>query len=80
MEYFRRFAAYTGRFHFEHRTEGRKHVIVLRHPLGSKWSAFYDGMLDGILHGELGIKVEQVAGPETVVTRFDLPERSGPGQ
>jgi hypothetical protein len=80
MEFFRRFAVYTGRFQFEDRSEGRKHVIVIRHPLGSKWSAYYEGMLEGILHGELRIKVEQVVGPETVVMKFDLPEASGPSQ
>jgi len=74
MEYFRRFAAYAGRFQFEHRIEDRKHVIVIRHPLGSKWSAYYEGMMDGTLHGELGIKIEQEVGPETVVTKFILPE------
>ena len=58
-----RFSLYTKRFDFEDSVEGRKHLIMLRHSLGLKWSAYYGGMLSDILEKGLRIKIEQTSVP-----------------
>src|SRR5208337_1704808 len=64
VEFLRRYSTYARRFHFEDRADGLKHVVLIRHSLGLKWSAYYAGVIDGILVDALGIKVEQTVGPE----------------
>ncbi|MGD0638404.1 MAG: hypothetical protein ABSA72_10245 [Nitrososphaerales archaeon] len=72
VEFLRRFSLYTKRFDFEDSVEGRRHLIMLRHSLGPKWSAYYGGMLSDILEKGLRIKIEQTIGPETSSARFEL--------
>jgi len=79
IEFFRRFSKYTRRFNFEDTAEGRTHVVLIRQPMGLKWSAFYGAMLDEILE-ELGIRAKLTIGPETCIARFELeeiPEQDG---
>ncbi|MDA4134494.1 MAG: hypothetical protein OK441_02880 [Thaumarchaeota archaeon] len=73
IEFLRRYATYARRFNFEDRIEGRKHVILIRHSMGIKWSAYYAGVMDGVLVDTLGIKAEAIVGPETCVAKFELP-------
>ena len=79
IEFLRRFSQYGGRYQFEVSDEGRKHVILMRHSLGLKWSAFYEGLLGGILE-ELGIKAKLTVGPETCMARFEFQEVSEKGR
>ncbi len=72
VEFLRRFALYTRRFDFEDSVEGRKHLIMLRHSLGLKWSAYYGGMLTDIFEKGLRIKIEQGIGPEACSAKFEL--------
>jgi hypothetical protein len=72
VEFLRRFSLYTKRFDFEDSVEGRRHLIMLRHSLGLKWSAYYGGMLSDILEKGLKIKIEQTIGPEASSARFEL--------
>jgi hypothetical protein len=72
VEFLRRFSQYTRRFDFEDSVEGRKHLIMLRHSLGLKWSAYYGGMLAEILEEGLGIRIEQSIGPEACAAKFEL--------
>ena len=45
---------YSGRFRFDHTVAGKKHVMVIHHSMGPKWSAFYEGagsrVLKELLH------------------------------
>jgi len=45
-------ARYSGRFKFDHTVAGGKHVMVIHHSMGPKWSAFYEGAGSKVL-GEL---------------------------
>jgi predicted DNA-binding ribbon-helix-helix protein len=72
LEFLRRFATYGGRYDFEDSVEGRKHVILMRHSLGPRWSAYYEGMLKEIFDAELGIKIRVSVSPEVVIGRFEL--------
>ena len=72
IELFRRYSKYSRLGHFEDSVEGRKHVLLIRHSFGSKWSAFLEGLLRGVLEEELGIKAKLTTGPETCVARFEL--------
>ena len=72
VEFLRRFSLYTRRFDFEDSVEGRKHLIMLRHSLGLKWSAYYGGMLTDILEKGLKLKIEQNIGPEACSARFEI--------
>jgi hypothetical protein len=74
VEFFRRFAKYTRRFDFEDTVEGRTHVMLVRHSLGLKWSAYYAGMFQQILEKELGLKIEERIGPQVCSVRLELPE------
>jgi len=47
-------------------------LIMLRHSLGLKWSAYYGGMLAEILEEGLGIRIEQSIGPEACAAKFEL--------
>jgi hypothetical protein len=67
-----RFALYTRRFDFEDSVEGRKHLIMLRHSLGLKWSAYYGRMLTDIFEKGLRIRIEQSIGPEACSAKFEL--------
>ena len=73
IEFLRRFSKYSGRYSFEDSVDGRKHVILMRHALGLKWSAYYEGVLKGIFDDELGIKIKVSVGPETCIGQFELP-------
>ena len=72
VEFLRRFSHYTRRFNFEDSVEGHKHVMMLRHSLGVKWSAYYAGMLQEILEEGLGIKIQQTMGAEFCAAKFEL--------
>ncbi|MDA4121938.1 MAG: hypothetical protein OK456_02010 [Thaumarchaeota archaeon] len=72
IEFMRRFARYSGRFEFEDSVDGRKHVILVRHSTGLKWSAYYEGMVRGIFEDELGIKIKASAGPESFTGTFEV--------
>ncbi len=72
IEFIRRFSKYTHLFRFEDSVSGREHVILLRHPLGLKWSELYGGALSEIFEKELGIKLKLTVGRETCVARFEL--------
>jgi hypothetical protein len=74
IEYFRRFGKYSRRFNFEDTVEGRKHVILLRHSAGLKWSAFFAGVLEQVFGKEFGLKIEEKIGPEVCSVKFELPE------
>lgn len=71
IEFLRRFSKYSGRYSFEESADGRKHVILLRHSSGPKWSAYYEGMMRGILEQELGVKIRVTAGPEVCIAQFE---------
>jgi hypothetical protein len=73
IEFFRRLSLYTGRFSFEEIAEGRKRVIVARHSMGLKWSAYYAGWIEEVFQRELGIKIQVDIGPETCSVKFELP-------
>jgi hypothetical protein len=73
IEFVRRFSKYSHRFHFEDSVDGRKHVILIRHPLGLKWSAYYGGVVSEIFEDGLGIKIKLTIGPETCIAKFELP-------
>jgi hypothetical protein len=73
IEFLRRFSKYTHRFHFEDSVDGREHAILIRHPLGLKWSAYYGGALSEIFEDALGIKIKLTIGPETCMAKFELP-------
>ncbi len=72
VEFLGRFAVYTRRFDFEESVEGRKHLIMLRHSLGLKWSAYYGGMLTELLESGLGIKIKETIGQEACSAKFEI--------
>lgn len=72
IEFLRRFSKYGGRFEFEETVDGRKHAILLKHPLGMKWSAYYEGILKHLFEEELGIKVRMSVTPEACVATFEV--------
>jgi len=74
IEFLRRFSVYGGRYQFEDSVEGRRHVILMRHTLGLKWSAYYEGILSGIFEDELGIKIKVTTLPEVCIGKFELPQ------
>jgi len=41
--------SYGGRFGFDHKVTGNKHVVTIIQPMGENWSAYYAGSLEGIL-------------------------------
>lgn len=73
VEFLRRFSTYGGRYQFEDSVEGRKHVILMRHALGLKWSTYYEGILKGIFEDELGIKINVNVLPEVCMGKFEFP-------
>ncbi len=72
MEFLRRFGQYAGRFEFEHSEEGRKHVILIRHGTGMKWSMYYEGVIRGIFEDGLAMKVQVRATPDACIARLEL--------
>ena len=57
LEALRRFGSGTRSFRFDDRVDGKRHVMVVRHAKGRKWSAFFEGMLIGIFQDGLGIRL-----------------------
>jgi hypothetical protein len=70
VEFLRRFSKYTHRYQFEDSVSGREHVVLVRHPLGLKWSSYYAGALGELLGEGLGIKTKLTVGPETCTAKF----------
>lgn len=71
VELLRRFSVYGARYQFEHKVNGRKHIIVLRHGLGARWSSFYEGLLEWTFE-ELGIEIKVTAHPHVCTGKFEL--------
>ena len=40
--------SYGGRFGFDHKAAGKKHIVTIVQPMGENWSAYYAGCLEGI--------------------------------
>ena len=72
IEFLRRFGLYAGRYEFEHSEDGRKHVILIRHGSGLKWSLYYEGVLRGIFEDGLGYKIQVRSTPDTCIARFEV--------
>jgi len=72
LEFLRRMGQYGGRFRFEDNMEGRRHVILIRHGMGLKWSSYYSGVLQGFLEDGLGVKIETQVSPEVCLARFEI--------
>ena len=58
IEGLRRLGTETNTFRFDDRVSGRKHKMVIRHGRGTKWSAYYEGMLRGIFEDGLLIHLD----------------------
>lgn len=61
---------YVRAFRYEHVMEERKHMLVLNHGSGHKWSRFYQSLLDSALKTLLGIKVKIEPTDNQVVAEF----------
>ena len=72
IEFLRRFGLYAGRFEFEHSVQGRKHVILIRHGTGLKWSNYYEGVIRGIFEDGLGMKVQVRTTPDTCIAKLEI--------
>jgi len=66
------FARYSGRFKFDHTVVGKKHVMVISHSMGPKWSAFYEGAGTKVLKELLHIDVITRATDELCSFEFTL--------
>lgn len=67
---------YVRAFQYEHVLEEQKHMLVLNHGYGHKWSKFYESLLDSAFKTLLGIKVKIEATDNQVVAEFRPPELS----
>jgi len=65
------FGKYGARFDFEDSVDGRKHVILIRHGQGLKWSTYYEGILRGLLEDELGLKIDVRVSADSCLARFE---------
>ena len=72
LGFIRLFGRYGGRYKFEDTVEGRKHVVLIRHGHGLKWSSYYEGIIRGLLEDELGLKVDVQVTPDVCLARFEL--------
>ena len=72
LGFLRLFGKYGGRFEFEDTVDGRKHVVLIRHGQGLKWSTYYEGVLRGFLHDELGLAIEVNVSQDACLARFEL--------
>jgi len=72
LRFLRLFGRYGGRFEFEDSTEGRKHVVLIRHGQGLKWSTYYEGILRGLLEDELGLSIKVQVSLDVCLARFEL--------
>lgn len=70
LETVRRVSVYANRFNYAHNIEGSRHVLVLRHSLGARWSAFYAGVIEEVFETSLGIAVTVKRTEETCVAEF----------
>jgi len=69
-------ARYSGRFRFDHTVAGGKHVMVIHHSMGPKWSAFYEGAGSRVLKDLLHIDMVSSTTDEICSFEFTL-EGSG---
>jgi hypothetical protein len=58
IESFRRFSLYSVGMQFDTTSDAKKHLLVLSHNLGPKWSKFYAGMMTGVFEGGLGREIK----------------------
>jgi len=63
---------YSNRFTFDHTVEGRKHALVIRHSMGQKWSAFYQGAGSAMLNDLLHINFDSSITDELCSFEFEL--------
>jgi len=66
------FGKYGGRYSYEDSVEGRRHVVLIRHGHGLKWSSYYEGMFRGLLEDELGLTIKVRVTPDACLARFEL--------
>ena len=72
-------ARYSNRFEFDHTVEEKKHMLVIRHSMGAKWSAFYEGAASSMLRDLLHINFESSTTDELCSFKFEL-EAEGHGR
>lgn len=72
LEALRRFGSGTRSFRFEDRVDGRRHVMVVHHARGRKWSAFFEGMLVGIFQDGLRISLSVSAKQNSCAASFTI--------
>lgn len=72
LEFLRRAAKYTHRYNFEEIVTGRQHLLLVRHPMGLPWSAFYEGALRELFEDGLGLKIKVSIGAEACVARVEV--------
>ena len=70
LEALRTFGTETHTFRFDDKVDGRKHKMVIRHGRGTKWSAFYEGMLRGIFEDGLHIHLDVSATKDNCLASF----------
>ena len=55
LESFRLVGRYGGRYEFDSVTDGKKHIIFLRHGSGRKWSFYQKGLFEAVYGDILGL-------------------------
>jgi hypothetical protein len=66
----RMLGTYGGRFTFDHRVEGGKHVFTMGQKMGRNWSAYYAGALETIFERFLGKEVKKTLSDNMCVLEF----------
>ena len=61
---------YAGYGNLQYEKKDRKHVVILQHGLGPKWSLFMQQTLDQVLRKPLGITAQFETSETTIVARF----------
>ena len=73
LETLRLIARYGSRFKIDSSVEAGRHVVIIRHTLGTKWSAFYEGLLKSAFRDLLHIEVTSHTSKELFTFEFRTP-------
>ena len=68
---------YSRAFVFDKTVSGRSHTWVIRHSMGMKWSAYYQGAAEAVLREVFGVEVKSRITDELCVVEFQLPPEKG---
>jgi hypothetical protein len=73
LEAIRLIAQYGSRFKMDSSVEAGKHVVIIRHAMGTKWSAFYDGLLKSVFSDLLHLDITSHTSKELFTFEFRTP-------